>query len=134
MADLFANHRRFAGLDDGHREADELRAEGVIHCVDRTEEDCPPFRAVLGLEEVVAVERQPNLFADEPLAVLSRRADIAARCQRSASCATVTPPASPLPGLAGAGARPASTAAISSAKRASAALAPARLSAARTVS
>jgi cytochrome P450 len=78
MTDLFTNPRRFADLDDWHREADEMRAEGVVHRVDRTAEDFPPFWAVLGLEEVLAVERQPALFTNEPLAVLGRRADIAA--------------------------------------------------------
>ena len=78
MTDLFTNHRRFADLDDWHREADALRADGVVQWIDRSDEDFPPFWAVLGLEEVLAVERQPALFTNEPLAVLGKRSDIAA--------------------------------------------------------
>jgi cytochrome P450 len=79
VTDLFTNHLRFADLDDWHREADELRSEGVVPRIDRSADDFPPFWAVLGLEEVLAVERQPALFTNEPLAVLGRRSDIAAQ-------------------------------------------------------
>ena len=78
MTDLFTNHRRFADLEGWHREVDAMRDEGVIHWVDRSDEDFPPFWAVLGLDEVLAVERQPALFTNEPLAVLGKRAHIAA--------------------------------------------------------
>ncbi len=78
MTDLFTNHRRFADLDDWHREAVALRAESVIHYIDRTNDDFPPFWAVLGLDEVIAVERQPALFTNEPLSVLGTRSYLAA--------------------------------------------------------
>jgi cytochrome P450 len=73
VTDLFTNPRRFADLDDWHREADELRAKAVVHHVDRTDDDFSPFWAVLGLDEVIAVERQPALFTNEPLSVLGKR-------------------------------------------------------------
>ena len=78
MTDLFTNHTRFADLDDWHREADELRSRGVLHRIDLSDEGFPPFWAVLGLEEVVAIERQPALFTNEPIAILGREEDIAA--------------------------------------------------------
>jgi cytochrome P450 len=78
MTDLFTNHLRFADLDAWHAEADALRAEGVVHWIDRTDDGFPPFWAILGLEEVLTVERQPALFTNEPIAVLGRYADIEA--------------------------------------------------------
>lgn len=78
VTDLFTNHRRFADLDGWHREADALRAKGPIQYIDRSDEDFPPFWAVLGLDELLAVERQSALFTNEPLSILGKRADIAA--------------------------------------------------------
>ena len=78
MTDLFTNHRRFADLDDWHREVDATRADGNVHYIDRTADDFPPFWAVIGLEEVLAVERQASMFTNEPLAVLATRSDTAA--------------------------------------------------------
>jgi hypothetical protein len=71
MTELFTNPRRFTDLHDWHREADELRAQSVVQYVDPTADDYPPFWAVLGLEEVVAVERQTALFTNEPTSVLA---------------------------------------------------------------
>jgi cytochrome P450 len=78
MTDLFTNHLRFADLDAWHAEADALRAQGVVRRVDRRAEGFPPFWAVLGLDEVLTVERQPALFTNEPMAVLGRYADVEA--------------------------------------------------------
>ncbi len=78
MTDLFTNHLRFADLDAWHAEADELRAHGVVQLVDRSADGFRPFWAVLGLDEVMAVERQPALFTNEPMSVLSREVDVAA--------------------------------------------------------
>lgn len=78
MTDLFTNPRRFADLDDWHREADAMRVEGVVHRIDRSVDGFPAFWAVLGLEELLTVERQPALFTNEPLAVLGKTQDIAA--------------------------------------------------------
>lgn len=79
MTDLFTNHHRFADLDAWHAEADDLRAEGLVHRIDRSDDGFPPFWAVLGLEEVLSVERQPALFTNEPYAVLARHAEIEAQ-------------------------------------------------------
>jgi cytochrome P450 len=78
MTDLFTNHLRFADLDAWHAEADALRAAGVVQLVDCSADGFRPFWAVLGLDEVLTVERQPALFTNEPMSVLSREADIAA--------------------------------------------------------
>ena len=67
MTDLFTNHRRFADLDDWHAEADALRADGASTASIAATDGFPAFWAVLGLEEVLAVERQPALFTNEPL-------------------------------------------------------------------
>jgi cytochrome P450 len=79
MTDLFTNHLRFADLDVWHAEADELRTRGVVHRVDHSADGFPPFWAVLGLEEVLTVERQPALFTNEPMSVLGRTAEIEAQ-------------------------------------------------------
>ena len=76
MTDLFTNHLRFADLNAWHQEVDGLRANGPIHRVDRSADGFTPFWAVIGHEEVMAVERQPDLFANEPNAVLGREQDI----------------------------------------------------------
>ena len=85
MTDLFTNHERFADLEAWHAEADELRAKGVVQRIDRSEEGFPPFWAVLGHEEVLAVERQPALFTNEPIAVLGRLEDIEAAAASGAT-------------------------------------------------
>ncbi len=74
MTDLFTNHLRFADLNDWHREVDALRASGPVH---RVEQDgFTPFWAVIGHDAVMGVERQHDLFTNEPVAVLGRAADI----------------------------------------------------------
>jgi cytochrome P450 len=79
MTDLFTNHLRFADLDDWHAEVDSLREAGVVHRIDQSADGFPPFWAVLGLDEVLTVERQPALFTNEPLAVLARTAEVEAQ-------------------------------------------------------
>lgn len=74
--DLFTNHLRFGDMEDWHREADSLRAAGPIHRIDRSLDGFTPFWAVIGHDEVMAIERQPELFTNEPNAVLGRIADI----------------------------------------------------------
>jgi cytochrome P450 len=76
MTDLFTNHLRYADLEDWHRSADELRVGGPIHWVDQSAEGFTPFWAVIGHDAVMSIERQPELFANEPNAVLGRVADI----------------------------------------------------------
>jgi cytochrome P450 len=74
VTDLFTNHLRFADLNDWHREVDALRASGPVH---RVEQDgFTPFWAVIGHDAVMGVERQHDLFTNEPVAVLGRAADI----------------------------------------------------------
>lgn len=79
MTDLFTNHLRFADLNAWHAEADELRAAGVVQLIDQSADGFRPFWAVLGLDEVLTVERQPALFTNEPMAVLGREAEIEAQ-------------------------------------------------------
>jgi cytochrome P450 len=74
VTDLFTNHARYADLADWHREADALRARSPIVRVEQ--EGFSPFWAVLGHDAVMTVERQHDLFTNEPVAVLGRAADI----------------------------------------------------------
>jgi cytochrome P450 len=74
--DLFTNHLRYGDLAGWHREADALRAAGPIHLVDQSAAGFSPFYAVIGHDEVMAIERQHELFTNEPAAVLGRIADI----------------------------------------------------------
>jgi cytochrome P450 len=76
MTDLFTNHLRFGDLDDWHRSVDDLRSQGSVIWVDQSEQGFTPFWAVIGHEAVMAIERQPELFTNEPNAVLGRIADI----------------------------------------------------------
>jgi cytochrome P450 len=76
MTDLFTNHLRFADLDDWHASVDALRPNGPIQFVDQSAAGFTPFWAVIGYDEVMAIERQPELFANEPNAVLGRIEDI----------------------------------------------------------
>ncbi len=76
MTDLFTNHLRFADLEDWHREVDALRRNGPVQLVDRSADGFTPFWAVIGHDAVMQVERQPELFTNEPNAVLGRAADI----------------------------------------------------------
>jgi cytochrome P450 len=82
MTDLFTNQDRYADLASWHREADALRSGGPVHLVDRSADGFTPFWAVVGHEAVMQVERQPELFTNEPNAVLGRDVDI--ERQRSA--------------------------------------------------
>ena len=76
MTDLFTNHRRYADMADWHRSVDALRVGGPIQQVDESAMGFTPFWAVIGHEQVMAIKRQPELFANEPNAVLGRAADI----------------------------------------------------------
>jgi hypothetical protein len=64
MTDLFTNPARFGDPDAWHAEADALRAAGAVHHVDRTAEGFLPFWAVLGHDEVMHVERHPEVFTN----------------------------------------------------------------------
>lgn len=68
MTDLFTNPNRFGDLDSWRREAMELHARGPIHRVETR--DYRPFWAVIGHGEVKEIERRPDDFTNEPLAVL----------------------------------------------------------------
>ena len=76
MTDLFTNPQRYADLDDWHRSVDALRAKGPVQWVDESAMGFTPFWSVIGHEQVMAIERQPELFTNEPNAVLGRAADI----------------------------------------------------------
>ncbi|MFV0259521.1 MAG: cytochrome P450 [Acidimicrobiales bacterium] len=98
MTDLFTNHQRYADLDAWHKEADALRAGGTVQWVDRSADGFPPFWAVLGLEEILEVERQPALFTNEPMSVLGKLSDVeasAASGARIRSLVQMDPPDHP---------------------------------------
>jgi cytochrome P450 len=68
MTDLFTNPNRYGDLDAWRREAMELHAAGPIHKVEAP--GYRPFWAVIGHDEVKEIERRPENFTNEPLAVL----------------------------------------------------------------
>jgi cytochrome P450 len=68
VTDLFTNPDRFGDLDGWRREAMELHATGPIHRIDAR--GFKPFWAVIGHDEVKEIERRPEVFTNEPLAVL----------------------------------------------------------------
>lgn len=76
MTDLFTNPDRYADMEAWHREADSLRARGPVHRVDLSDFGFDPFWAVVGHDAVMQVERQHELFTNEPNAVLGRAEDI----------------------------------------------------------
>ncbi len=76
MTDLFTNHLRFADMNSWHEEVDTMRAGGPVHRIDRSADGFSPFWAVIGHEAVMQVERQHELFTNEPAAVLGRQEDI----------------------------------------------------------
>ena len=65
MTDLFTNPLRYGDLDDWHRSVDALRAGGPIQWVDQSDLGFTPFWAVIGHEQVMAIERQPELFTND---------------------------------------------------------------------
>lgn len=74
MTDLFTNHLRYADLAAWHHDADRLRSAGPIHRIEQ--EGFDPFWAVIGHDAVMTVERQHELFTNEPVAVLGRTVDL----------------------------------------------------------
>jgi cytochrome P450 len=89
MTDLFTNHQRYADLDAWHREVDQLREAGPIHLIDQSELGFKPFWAVIGHEQVMAIERQPALFTNAPESVLGREEDFAKQREMGASLRTL---------------------------------------------
>jgi len=66
--DLFTNPDRFGDLDAWRDEALALHAQGPIHPI--RQPGYKPFLAVIGYDDVRRIERQPEKFTNEPLAVL----------------------------------------------------------------
>ena len=77
MTSLFTVPERYGDLADWHNEVDQLRASGPIHLVDESQKGFAPFWAVIGHEQVMAIERQPELFTNAPQPVIGRTDDFA---------------------------------------------------------
>ena len=67
--DLFHNPQRYGDMAGWRAEALRLHAVGPIHRVET--DDFAPFWAVIGHDEVMQVERDPDLFTNAPLPVLT---------------------------------------------------------------
>ena len=75
--DIFTDPQRWGDVDAWNRAALELHERGGIH---RIEHDAfQPFWAVIDHAAVMEIERQPQLFTNEPEVVLASDAEIAAR-------------------------------------------------------
>ena len=75
--DLFSDRRRWADIDQWRSDASALHADGPVHRIDPEHFD--PFWAVIGLDAIAEVERQPELFHNAPEPVLVSRKALAAR-------------------------------------------------------
>ena len=75
--DIFTNNERWGDLDDWRRQAVALNEEGPIHRVEA--DGFSPFWAITGHDEIMEIERQPELFTNEPEPVLATRAGIEGR-------------------------------------------------------
>lgn len=75
--DLFTNNERWGDLEDWRRQAVALNERGPIHRIEADE--FSPFWAVTGHAEIMEIERQPELFTNEPEPVLATTAGIEGR-------------------------------------------------------
>lgn len=75
--DIFTNNERWGDLDDWRRQAVGLNEEAPIHRVET--DDYSPFWAVTGHDEIMQIERQPELFTNGPEPVLATKAGIDGR-------------------------------------------------------
>lgn len=75
--DIFTDNQRWGDTNDWRRQAVALNETGPIHRVEA--EEYPAFWAVTGHDEVLEIERQPELFTNEPEPVLTTTGGIANR-------------------------------------------------------
>ncbi len=66
--DLFTNPERFGDMPSWREEALALHARGVFHPIEA--EGFGPFRAVIGRDEILEIERQHELFTNGPDPIL----------------------------------------------------------------
>jgi len=71
---IFADASAYADFDGWHDIATGLRAEGPVHRVELPESD--PFWAVVSHRHVMEVERNPDLFTNEPASTYAARRPI----------------------------------------------------------
>ncbi|MDR7274246.1 cytochrome P450 [Catenuloplanes atrovinosus] len=86
MTTVFTDPDRYTDMYAWHREVAELRMRSPIHRI--TADGFDPFWAVIGHEEVMEVERRPELFQNAPQPWLINQADL--RAQREAGPAPRT--------------------------------------------
>ncbi len=75
--DIFSDANRWVDVDAWNRSALELHDRAGIHRIER--DGIAPFWAVIDHAAVMEIERQPELFTNEPEVVLASDAEIAAR-------------------------------------------------------
>ncbi len=80
-SDIFSNPQRFADMDAWREEALQLHAAAPVHRIEQP--GFRPFWAVIGLDELLEVERQNELFTNEPLPTLA--SDEALQLQQEAN-------------------------------------------------
>ena len=67
--DIFHNPHRYGDIEGWRREAVELHGAGPIHRIET--DGIQPFWAVIGHDEVMQIERQPDVFNNAPQPVLA---------------------------------------------------------------
>lgn len=75
--DIFTDNHRWGDLDDWNKAALALHDQGGIHRIER--EGFAPFWAVIDHAALLDIEKQPELFTNEPEPVLQTNAAIAGR-------------------------------------------------------
>lgn len=75
--DIFTNNERWADMADWRQQAVELNEAGPVHRIEA--DGFSPFWAITGHAEIMAVERQPELFTNGPEPVLGTTAGIEGR-------------------------------------------------------
>ena len=75
--DIFSDNHRWGDLADWNSEAVRLHGEGGIHRIER--EGFNPFWAVIDHAALLEIERNPEMFTNEPESVLITKADRASR-------------------------------------------------------
>jgi cytochrome P450 len=72
LTDIFHNPHRYGDMQSWREEAVALHHRGPIHRIEA--DGFGPFWAVIGHDAVMQVERQPGLFTNEPVPVLTNEA------------------------------------------------------------
>src|SRR5687768_10345851 len=78
---IFIDAAAYADLDRWHATATEMRAEGPLHRVELADRD--PFWAVLGLPEIMEIEKNSDVFTNAPDPVMNPKGRMTAEREPS---------------------------------------------------